>query len=843
MDFSNYFQSYDDYFWQWEDNGEVLAIPKGNTIAYKKAVSEMLEFLAPQGLPPFGSVLLVFIATNSNAKDSINSLLNTFSQRNVLQLQDYTLSFLELLESVPQIYKTSKKKLLFQALFENCHNSVSFHKSRRFLAEFSRDTWNKNVTIQKPFSQNVYYKDLRIFETLTKRFRSVDDIIKKIASLPDINEDILLNDEDNINDDKEPKDIVEQLIENNKTFQVGALIKRIWGGLNIPFHNTLPSHQPFGGVSDLTNKGDFDRLLISEFANDDIIFLSRLANNEALYYHRETPPTSNNLKRFILIDISLKNWGTPKVIAFAVMLAIAKHPKTDIDCEVFLLGEQIHPISIKNIDDIIDALQILEGSLHLAVGLELFLKEYGNTTNVEMILISSKDAIDTTDVFKILSQNQSRLRYQIFVDTEGKIDVFKRLQNSQQHIQTLRLDIHQIWESEKKAPKKQLISQRCIENKYPILVKTPSSSKTLLLACDGSILLITSDKKIVKKYELDPLLAKGCEVINENIPLNGHDYEIGIDKQGNYVLLIYNYESKEIVLFNLSTSNSKTSLFKEHKFNQTQGFTYIKEEQLFYHYNHTGIWSISLDGIVTNLQANIDTIKPKIDKRNEEIKLTLNKFNWGKSIFKNINSVYINEVGSLVFNKHELLLEQSNERIRLVMAKFIQRNIEANQVTKNEFIFNDSSQVFINPLGLITLQSSNTSIPTIYIPSVLDNDLGIATKQSFTGNEYYYKHAKYDVILTQSGTEKIKLISTIKELTGIGLSDAKNLVETSPITILSQVNIAKAKEAQRKIGAVDGVTEIKLSNPNEVELEKIKPKAFFENYILAFTRHIEQHSR
>lgn len=841
MDFSNYFQSYHDYFWQWEENGEVLAIPKGNTIAYKKAVSEMLEFLAPQGLPPFGSVLLVFIATNSNAKESIIFIDNSFFREN--NLKNSAISFLEIITQLPKIYKESKKKLLFQALFENCHNHISFHKSRRFLAEFERESWNKNVTIQKPFSQNVYYRDLRVFETLNKRFRNVDDILKKIASLPDFQEEILQENEESISDDKGQKNIVEQLIENNKTFHVGALIKRIWSGLNIPFHNTLPSHQPFGGVSDLTNKGDFDKLLISEFANDDIIFLSRLANNEALYYHRETPPTSNNLKRFILIDISLKNWGTPKAIAFAVMLAIAKHPKTDIDCEVFLLGERIHPISIKNIDDIIDALQILEGSLHLAVGLELFLKEYGNTTNVEMILISSKDAIDTADVFRVLSQHQSRLRYQVFVDAEGKIDVFKRLQNSQQHIQTLRLDIQAIWESEKKDSKKHSIAQQKKENKYPILVKTPSSGKNTLLASDGSILLITSDKKIVKKYELDSSMAKGWDIINENIPFNGHEYEIGTDKHGNYLLLIYSHESKELILFDLSTSNSKTFVFSQYKSKPTQGFTFIKEEQLFYHYNHTGIWSISLDGIVTNLQTNLDTIKPRIDKRNEEINLKLNKFNWGKSIFKNINSVFINEVGCLVFNKHELILEQNNENIRLVAANFKQRKIVANQVTKNEYIFDDGSQVFINSLGIITLQSSNASIPTVYIPSVLDNELGIATNQYFTGNEYYYKHAKYDVILTQSGTERIKLISTIKELTGIGLSDAKNLVETVPQTILTQVNMAKAKEAQRKIGFVDGVTEIIPTNPNEAELEKIKPRVFFENYISAFTRHIEQYSR
>ena len=57
------------------------------------------------------------------------------------------------------------------------------------------------------------------------------------------------------------------------------------------------------------------------------VLMSRLANNESLFHHREVPPADNHYSRIILLDTTLKNWGTIKTISFATMLAIANHPK------------------------------------------------------------------------------------------------------------------------------------------------------------------------------------------------------------------------------------------------------------------------------------------------------------------------------------------------------------------------------------------------------------------------------------------------------------------------------------------------------------------------------------
>ena len=359
-----YFQSYADYFWQWEDNLDVLTIPNGNTIAYSAYVLEVMEKLGTQGLPPFGSLLLAIIATNPNSKDSINQVYGyLYSEHPPVVLSEGT-DFLYTLHDLPSKYKQGKNRLLlFQTIFKNCHNINSPHHSERILVSHELERKGLNsFSIDKPFNENILIKDYRTLSLLNRKYPDTYSIINAIANIPEFEEEIKIE-VSPILEKEGKKDFVDELIENDKTFYVGSLIKRIWGGLNIPVHSALPSQQPLGGISDLTNKGDFDKLLISEFANDDLVFLSRLANNEALYIQREIPPINSNLERIILIDISLKNWGTPKSIAFAILLAIAKHPKTNIACTAYVVGNSYRAISFDNIHEIIENLDYLDGNL------------------------------------------------------------------------------------------------------------------------------------------------------------------------------------------------------------------------------------------------------------------------------------------------------------------------------------------------------------------------------------------------------------------------------------------------------------------------------------------------
>jgi hypothetical protein len=72
---------------------------------------------------------------------------------------------------------------------------------------------------------------------------------------------------------------------------------------------------PLGGVSDITNRGALDRLLVSELANDDLTLAVRIAVNEALYLRREMPPRNPPRQRFVLLDAGIRMWGVPRVFS------------------------------------------------------------------------------------------------------------------------------------------------------------------------------------------------------------------------------------------------------------------------------------------------------------------------------------------------------------------------------------------------------------------------------------------------------------------------------------------------------------------------------------------------
>jgi large subunit ribosomal protein L7/L12 len=59
----------------------------------------------------------------------------------------------------------------------------------------------------------------------------------------------------------------------------------------------------------------------------------------------------------------------------------------------------------------------------------------------------------------------------------------------------------------------------------------------------------------------------------------------------------------------------------------------------------------------------------------------------------------------------------------------------------------------------------------------------------------------FDVVLEGDGGKKIQVIKVVRELTGLGLKEAKDTVEAAPKAILEGVNKEKAEEAKAKLEA------------------------------------------
>ena len=77
------------------------------------------------------------------------------------------------------------------------------------------------------------------------------------------------------------------------------------------------------------------------------------------------------------------------------------------------------------------------------------------------------------------------------------------------------------------------------------------------------------------------------------------------------------------------------------------------------------------------------------------------------------------------------------------------------------------------------------------------------------GESAVEEKTEFDVILTAIGDKKIQVIKEVRTITGLGLKDAKDLVEAAPKAIKEGVKKEEAEEIQKKIEEVGGTVEVK----------------------------------
>ncbi len=68
---------------------------------------------------------------------------------------------------------------------------------------------------------------------------------------------------------------------------------------------------------------------------------------------------------------------------------------------------------------------------------------------------------------------------------------------------------------------------------------------------------------------------------------------------------------------------------------------------------------------------------------------------------------------------------------------------------------------------------------------------------------------EFDVVLTDAGASKINVIKVVKEITGLGLKEAKELVDNAPKAIKEGASKDEAEEIKEKLTAAGATVELK----------------------------------
>ena len=71
------------------------------------------------------------------------------------------------------------------------------------------------------------------------------------------------------------------------------------------------------------------------------------------------------------------------------------------------------------------------------------------------------------------------------------------------------------------------------------------------------------------------------------------------------------------------------------------------------------------------------------------------------------------------------------------------------------------------------------------------------------------EQTEFSVMLTSFGSSKVQVIKAIREITGLGLKEAKDLVEGAPTAVREGIEAAEAEELKKKLEEVGASVEVK----------------------------------
>ncbi len=125
-----------------------------------------------------------------------------------------------------------------------------------------------------------------------------------------------------------------------------AVLRRVLPLVNVNEVSWASQEMPTGGYVDISTRGTFDRLLISNLAYSDEEFARRMTEGELLYYELEAPPASQPPRQYVLLDASPATWGIPRLAGSAVALSVLNRARERrADAAIFGAGRIDRPFT------------------------------------------------------------------------------------------------------------------------------------------------------------------------------------------------------------------------------------------------------------------------------------------------------------------------------------------------------------------------------------------------------------------------------------------------------------------------------------------------------------------
>ena len=437
---ASYFTLVSRPYFQWQDSGDVVAWTDGSTIAFRPELLEIYRRLQLFSLPPFGSVLLLLAACRDgwhdapSKREQLARIITAGGQVDRLELLNRVFAGLDRVRALPEQLRVSPaaKAELAAMVFEGdiAPPSPGAYESLIRGLEQGLDDF-ADAKLQKVDVDGRLVRDLAWLDrglgrvdagALAARLKTgIEQKIVPVAlEVPTL---------------RSAKSLITELQDDPELGGVARLAKLLSATVNLPRPLSLPEELPLGGVSDISNRGTLDRLLLSELANDDQTLSIRVAMNEALYFRREVPPRPPIRRRVILLDSGLRMWGVPRLFAASVGLALAAGAEFG-SCDgtettvLRAAGGKTEDVDIATAAGLAEHLAVLDVRVHPGESLAPLRKLVDEAAGaIDVVVVTATDVVADPNFRRALADAQFDDIHLAVVDRSGAFEL---------HLQTLR---------------------------------------------------------------------------------------------------------------------------------------------------------------------------------------------------------------------------------------------------------------------------------------------------------------------------------------------------------------------------------------------------------------------
>ncbi len=273
--------------------------------------------------------------------------------------------------------------------------------------------------------------------------------------------------------------------------------------LSLPRRPSDPDQLPSGGISDITNRGHPERLLMTELAQPSFLLLARIANGQALYVRHESPPAPTPHFRPILMESSIRTWGRIRVRIAAMALGVAaiEERRGQKTARWFTVDHQgWHEETLHHREGILQHLERLSPGDQPGDAIKRWSDDWPKTDQTDFAepIVVVSQATDRDPLFRAALATLSPETIVVRIEPDDRISLLRHRVGGEEILQTL--SIRPVEKTTKRLPDGSHAAMSSLDlhwSRMPLGFPVPTKLRFANQSRDGSMFVVTDDDRLL----------------------------------------------------------------------------------------------------------------------------------------------------------------------------------------------------------------------------------------------------------------------------------------------------------------------------------------------------------